>query len=106
AIRHGHAETVTIDVRLSDLPPDIEVPPGLYGIQHWITLTITDDGLGFDVEDAERRRPGMGLFTMRERVAIVDGVFALHSAPGQGTRIVTSISIDRHTGNGYEEIIA
>ena len=50
-------------------------------------LTIADDGRGFDVEEAERRRPGMGLFTMRERVGLVDGRLTIHSAPARGTRV-------------------
>ena len=50
-------------------------------------LTIADDGRGFDVAEAERRRPGMGLFTMRERVDLVDGRLTIDSAPGRGTRI-------------------
>ena len=50
-------------------------------------LTIADDGRGFDVAEAERRRPGMGLFTMRERVELVDGRLTIDSAPGRGTRI-------------------
>ena len=37
------------------------------------SLDVVDDGVGFDVEEAERRRPGMGLFSMRERVSLVDG---------------------------------
>ena len=50
-------------------------------------LTIADDGRGFDVREAERRRPGMGLFTMRERVGLLDGRLTIDSAPGRGTRV-------------------
>jgi signal transduction histidine kinase len=50
-------------------------------------LTVADDGRGFDVMEAERRRPGMGLFTMRERVGLVDGRLTIDSAAGRGTRI-------------------
>lgn len=60
-------------------------------------LRIADDGRGFDVEEAERRRPGMGLFTMRERVALVDGAFEVDSAPGRGTRISADIPFDSRT---------
>lgn len=54
-------------------------------------LEVSDDGAGFDVADAERRRPGMGLFTMRERVALAGGRFDIESAPGKGTRIIASV---------------
>ena len=58
-----------------------------------VTLAVTDDGRGFDVAEAEGRRPGMGLFAMRERVALVDGVLEIESAPGHGTRVRASVPI-------------
>ncbi|HMN08559.1 MAG TPA: sensor histidine kinase [Gemmatimonadaceae bacterium] len=54
-------------------------------------LEIRDDGVGFRPDEAERRRPGMGLFTMRERMALVNGTLEVDSAPGRGTRIIASI---------------
>ena len=33
-----------------------------------VTLEVHDDGSGFDLAEAERRRRGMGLLSMRERV--------------------------------------
>jgi len=54
-------------------------------------LEVTDDGAGFDVGEAERRRPGMGLFTMRERVALAGGLFDIKSSPGEGTRVIASV---------------
>ena len=57
------------------------------------TLQVADDGRGFDVAGAEARRPGMGLFSMRERVALVDGRFEIESAPGRGTRVVAEVPL-------------
>ena len=54
-------------------------------------LEVVDDGAGFDVGEAERRRPGMGLFTMQERVALAGGMFAIKSSPGEGTRVIASV---------------
>jgi signal transduction histidine kinase len=56
-------------------------------------LEVADDGRGFDVDDAEERRPGMGLFTMRERIALAGGRFDLLSTPGLGTRIIAAVPI-------------
>jgi signal transduction histidine kinase len=56
-------------------------------------LEIEDDGTGFDLRQAEERRPGMGLFSIRERVALVDGRVTIQSAPGEGTRIVALIPL-------------
>ena len=72
AVLHAHARHIT--VRLAERDGGAE-------------LTVADDGTGFDVEAAERRRPGMGLFTMRERVGLVDGRLTIDSAPRRGTRI-------------------
>ena len=55
------------------------------------TLEVEDDGDGFDVGRAEERRPGMGLFSMRERVALVNGRFQVTSTMGRGTRVVASV---------------
>lgn len=56
-------------------------------------LEVIDDGQGFDVDDAEERRPGMGLFTMRERVALAGGRFEVHSTYGTGTRVTAVVPI-------------
>jgi len=56
-----------------------------------------DDGRGFDVKSAEERRPGMGLFSMRERVGLVNGTLALVSARGRGTRVVATVPLTEMT---------
>lgn len=50
-----------------------------------LVLELRDDGAGFSLATAEERRPGMGIFAMRERVALVDGRVEIETAPGQGT---------------------
>jgi len=67
-------------------------------------LEVIDDGRGFDVADAEQRRPGMGLFTMRERVALAGGAFDVQSTPDAGTRIRATVPLtdeinDKHGGS-------
>ena len=59
-------------------------------------LEVSDDGAGFDVAEAESRRPGMGIFSMRERVALVNGRLEIDSAPGRGTRVTATVPLD-HT---------
>jgi len=56
-----------------------------------VLLSVVDDGQGFDVADAEQRRPGMGLFTMRERAELVGGSLRIESEKGHGTRIVATV---------------
>ena len=69
---------------------------------HEAVLEVIDDGRGFDVEDAEQRRPGMGLFTMRERIALAGGRFNVQSRPGSGTHITAAVPLTDvlHNNNG------
>ena len=52
-------------------------------------LQIADDGVGFDLSRLGEAgsTPGLGLITLRERVELAGGRFALHTHPGDGTAI-------------------
>jgi PAS domain S-box-containing protein len=52
-------------------------------------LIVRDDGVGFDLADAEKRieRDRLGLLGMRERAIGVGGAFECRSVPGQGTEV-------------------
>ncbi len=55
-----------------------------------IKLTIEDNGLGFDLEDVlsvESSKRGIGVSSMKERIELSGGSFAIESAPGAGTTI-------------------
>lgn len=56
-------------------------------------LEIEDNGAGFDVVLAEQRRPGMGLFSMRERMGLVNGRLAVNSARDRGTSIMATVPL-------------
>ena len=58
-----------------------------------VAVRISDDGCGFDLAEAERRRPGMGLFTMRERTTLVGGQFDVVTSEGQGTSVLARIPV-------------
>ena len=58
-----------------------------------IQLIIEDTGQGFDLEEVlsvETSKRGFGLTSMRERVEISGGSFAIESAKGKGTTITAS----------------
>ena len=58
-----------------------------------VRLEIIDDGIGFSVANAKARRPGMGLFSVRERMSLVNGTLRVDSAPGAGTRILATVPV-------------
>jgi len=62
----------------------------------WATLTITDDGRGFDVERLRTApmQAGVGLVGMRERVAYHGGAIEIWSRPGEGVRIRLRIPLE------------
>jgi len=57
-----------------------------------LTLEISDDGVGFDVESAWSR--GLGLISMAERLETRRGSLQVWSRPGEGTRITAVVSVD------------
>jgi len=66
----------------------------------WVVLEVGDDGVGFDPQRMWADPRGhLGLFTMQERARLVGGTLELHSAPGQGTRVVARIPL-RAEGRG------
>lgn len=72
ALKHAHAKTIAVTLDVTD------------GIT---TLRVRDDGRGF-VQDGQRAEPGhLGLSGMRERVAQIDGILRIESAPGAGTTV-------------------
>ena len=60
-----------------------------------IIMVIKDNGAGFEMEPAvvaaDGRKGGIGLLSMRERVASVDGTLDIRSAPGKGVHIRVNI---------------
>lgn len=58
-----------------------------------VTLSIHDDGIGFDLERVRAHHLGLGLVNMRERVRSVQGRLEIQSQPGHGTHIVVQIPL-------------
>jgi signal transduction histidine kinase len=82
ALRHAGAQSVHVRVAADE---------------RTARLDVIDDGRGFDVAEAERRRPGMGLFSMRERVSLVDGTFDVLAEAGAGTHVRAIVPIPTDT---------
>lgn len=60
-----------------------------------VSLTISDDGLGFLYKPLEGSSPssGIGLLGMKERLITLEGQLSIESKPGQGTKLVASIPV-------------
>jgi PAS domain S-box-containing protein len=57
-----------------------------------LTLTVSDDGCGFDLQHLAEF-DGLGLAGMRERASLVGGSLAVRSRPLQGTRVRFSVAV-------------
>ncbi len=73
--------------------------------ERWITLEVTDDGQGFDVEGVQQnfRRTagkGLGLVSMRERIQSVGGEFKVESVPERGTSIFARLPLNNDSDGG------
>jgi signal transduction histidine kinase len=71
AVKHGHADQVTVVFAQTDGAP---------------SLRVIDDGIGFDPACAVTSER-FGLVSMRERAEALGASFDIHSAPGQGTTV-------------------
>ena len=80
AVRHGKAQSVSLVV-LRD--------------GEGIDVTVEDDGCGFDVhEDAGgMASPGLGLRSIRERVALLGGSVEIDSTPGVGATLIARVPL-------------
>jgi PAS domain S-box-containing protein len=64
----------------------------LQGLSDGIRLLIQDKGIGFDPKEV-KKKAGIGLSSMRERVRLINGTISLESKPGQGTEIEVFIPL-------------
>lgn len=81
ALRHGHPAFLEII---------LEYKPTT------VSLSVIDDGVGFDTKTSQVR--GFGLAGMRERVRAMRGDFSITSAPGKGTQVQAEIFLRRGSG--------
>lgn len=80
-----HAEARSVDIRLHFKKSALKV-------------RVTDDGRGFDVEEAISKRDGrrgLGLLGMKERVGLARGSLDIRSRPGGGTEITIEIPLNQ-----------
>ena len=70
---------------------DARVTVKLSESEQSLHLLIADDGSGFDSAVGSSSATGMGLISMRERAALLNGRVTIRSAPGRGTIITANL---------------
>lgn len=85
--RHAKAQNAEINLEVRD---------------QMVTLTIRDDGVGFDPHAIARQPTGsLGLTSMRERAEMLGGALLIRSQPGGTTSIVVRIPLAAQTSEAY-----
>jgi NarL family two-component system sensor histidine kinase LiaS len=116
AVEWAHRSGIEIEVNVQEQGPlSLEVEQTLYRIaqealanvarhstanhvdlvlgyeEGMVTMSITDDGCGFDPRG---EHAGMGLVSMHERAEALNGDVVIESEPGCGTRIAVTLPVD------------
>lgn len=65
----------------------------LTGGSNQLSLSIRDNGVGFDVH-APQNKKGLGLISMQERARLIHGNFSLEALPGRGVTITVRVSLN------------
>ena len=68
------------------------------------TFVVEDNGHGFEPGGSEFDRDGFGLYTMRERMALLNGSLTVDSAPGRGTRVIADVPERSHPRPVHNEV--
>ena len=116
--RFARQESIPTDVKLRDMPatvpPDVAlclfrvtqealrnvarhakahtVEVSLLGFDGGLQLAVRDDGVGFDPA-LQRKRPSLGLASMRERVRFLGGELSIESQSGGGATILAWVPL-------------
>ncbi|MFW6148160.1 MAG: PAS domain S-box protein, partial [Thermodesulfobacteriota bacterium] len=75
-IKHAQANRVFINFTMKDAG---------------VLLSIEDDGVGFDYDEARDRQESFGILIMKERAAMLKGEMRIESHPGNGTHVMVEI---------------
>jgi len=74
--KHARARSVLVSIR---------------GSETSTSFVVEDDGVGFDLDATVGSQDGYGLFTMRDRAALIGGTVQIDSTPGRGTTVTASV---------------
>jgi signal transduction histidine kinase len=75
-VKHSTAQHITVDISSA---------------KNIITLVLTDDGVGFDMQEKMQHGEGAGLHNLQKRAAMINATLSMQSSPGNGTRIAIEL---------------
>jgi signal transduction histidine kinase len=78
ATKHARARQITVTLHYSEKA---------------LSLSVTDDGCGFNAQNPPASDGGFGLVGIRERAAVLNGDLKIHAQPGKGTEITLSVPL-------------
>ncbi len=79
AVQHAEAQNVIVHVRATS---------------EGLVLSVSDDGVGFDLPsrpDVLTQAGHFGMMGMRERATLLGGSFHIETAPGEGARVIVQL---------------
>lgn len=79
-VKHARTQTASVRVLRAD---------GL------LSVTVADEGAGFDADMITATKTGYGLYSIRERIKRLGGACSIESRPGLGTTIVLTVPMDQ-----------
>lgn len=79
-IKHSHAQKAQVSFQQSD---------------SFLTIIVSDDGLGFDPKAPLQEQFHFGLESMRQRAVESEGELRIESEPGSGTRVICTIQFKK-----------
>lgn len=89
ALRHAQASHIHVKLRVHTQS---------------LSLTVTDDGIGFSTEN--EAFAGNGLRSLQQRASDLDGQFIIHSSPGEGASLTLScpLKVPAHQTQPFNQV--
>lgn len=79
SLKHSEADRIIVNLNKKD---------------NKLKLIYTDNGNGFDIQEATLKKKGMGLFNMVNRVKSLDGIINYYSEAGEGVKVVVIFQLN------------
>ena len=79
SIKHSKAKSITTELQWSNE----------------LLVSISDDGVGFDIQQMKNSGKGLGLFNMENRASMLGASLSFSSVPGNGTKAIMHVPLKK-----------